>query len=214
MHTIFSDGKNSIEEMVKTASDIGLKTIAITDHIWKSSDWFDDYLGEIYRLRKEFKDLKILVGFEAKALSTNGEIDAIDTVCTKADIKLGAIHRIPKSEKCGEFLLGEEIKKDKNLAYINWLTTTKNMIKNVNVDIVAHPCMVLDRYNIEVNINDIVELFNLANQYNAKLEISSRYKKSNIYLLKVLEKNPYFINLISYGSDSHSMQEMQKVSCG
>lgn len=35
MHTRFSDGKNSIDEMVKTAAEIGYDEIAITDHL----DW-------------------------------------------------------------------------------------------------------------------------------------------------------------------------------
>jgi len=208
MHTIYSDGENTIEEMVIRSIEIGLKKIAITDHIWKSSNWFDDYYNEIIELRKKYSEIEILVGFEAKALSINGEIDATEYMCKKVDIRLGAIHRIPKSEKLGEFLTRDEVLDNKELAYRNWLITTKNMIKNPNVDIIAHPFMVLDKYNIDVNMEDVKHLVALAKKYEKKLEISNRYKQSNKYLIDILLEVPYLIYVISYGSDAHSRFEI------
>ena len=117
MHTTYSDGKNTIEEMVQTAIEIGLKKIAITDHIWRNSNWFNYYYNEIIDLRKKYLQIKIMIGFEAKALSTNGEIDAIDYMCKNADIRIGAIHRIPKSRELGKFLKRDEVLSNKKLAY-------------------------------------------------------------------------------------------------
>jgi len=211
MHTVFSDGKNSVEEMIKKSIELGLKKIAITDHIWKSSEWFDDYYNEIIRLKKKYSQIAILIGFEAKALSINGEIDANNEMCQKANIRLGAIHRIPKSNNLNEYFKKEEIIDNKREAYSQWFKTTKNMIRNCNVDIIAHPCMVLDKYNISIDKNDIFELFLLAKEYNKKLEISSRYKKSNIYLLEILKNNPFFYNCISYGSDAHNINDLQRI---
>jgi len=209
MHTIFSDGKNSIEEMIETAERLSLKTIAITDHIWQSSQWFFDYCALIKQKNKMGK-LTILIGFEAKALSVNGEIDATQSMCNEADIKIGAIHRIPAGDKLNHFLTREEVSEDKDKAYFNWLQTTINLIKNKNVDIVAHPCMVLDKYNLEKKEEDILNLFILAKKYNKKLEISSRYKKSNLILINAIKNNPNFLPFISYGSDAHSIEDLVK----
>jgi HisJ family histidinol phosphate phosphatase len=209
MHTTFSDGKNSIEEMINTAENLGLKTIAITDHIWRSSDWFDTYL-ELIKKENINRSLNILVGFEAKALSINGEIDATNEMCNSSDMKIGAIHRIPEGNILNKYLTRECINNDPKNAYKNWLQTTKNMIKNKHLDVVAHPCMALVKYNLEAKEKDIYSLFVLVKKYNKKLEISTRYKKSNSILFKVLNNNPHFLAYISYGSDAHSIDDLKK----
>lgn len=209
MHTTFSDGKNSIEEMVTVAEELGLHAIAITDHIWKTSEWFDKYC-KLIKNENEKRNINILIGFEAKALSTNGEIDATKVMCNNADIKIGAIHRIPSSKEHNQYLTREDIVNNKQEAYNNWLETTKNMIINSDVDIIAHPLMALDKYSINVKENDIMDLFLLSKKYNTKLEISSRYNKSNKPLLNTLFQQPSFFQFISYGSDSHSVSELYK----
>jgi len=208
MHTTYSDGVNSVEDMVKMAIKIGLNQIAITDHIWRSTEWFDEYKEKIISLRA--KNLNLLVGFEAKALSINGEIDATQYMCDHSDIKLGAIHRIPSGKELNAYLTKEEIIEDKNFAYLNWLNTTINMIKNRNVDIIAHPLMALDKYNIKANKSEIIEIMLLAKQYNTNFEISTRYKKSNQLIFDILSKIPSLCGVISYGSDAHSAIELQK----
>jgi histidinol phosphatase-like PHP family hydrolase len=47
MHTNFTDGKHSVEEMVKAADTIGLKKIAITEHVRRDSKWIDKYIKEV-----------------------------------------------------------------------------------------------------------------------------------------------------------------------
>jgi len=209
MHTTFSDGKNSIEDMIATAEKLGLKTIAITDHIWRSSEWFDNYYRLIHEENKN-KKVNALIGFEAKALSINGEIDATQKMCSISDIRIGAIHRIPSGNILNEYLTREDVIDDKNKAYDNWFETTKNMIKNKNVDIIAHPCMALNKYTLEQDEEDIYALFLLVQKYNKKLEITNRYKNSNNILFKVLKKYPHFLAYISYGSDSHSANDLIK----
>jgi HisJ family histidinol phosphate phosphatase len=209
MHTTFSDGKNSIKEMIDTAEKLGLKTIAITDHIWRNSDWFDEYF-ELIKKENIDRSLNILVGFEAKALSINGEIDATNEMCNSSDMRIGAIHRIPEGNILNKYLTRECISNDPQNAYKNWLQTTKNMIKNKHLDVVAHPCMALIKYNLEAKEKDIHSLFVLVKKYNKKLEISNRYKKSNNLLIKILITNPNFLSYISYGSDAHSIDDLKK----
>ena len=207
MHTTYSDGKNSVKQMVDTAKKLGLKTIAITDHIWRSSDWFDEYAKEIKSIDSE---VKVLIGFEAKALSVNGEIDATKVMCKVADIRIGAIHRIPKSSDINEYLKREEVLQNREFAYNNWLTTMKNLIKNSDVDIIAHPFMVLDKYSLNIDFKDIENLFKLASDYKKRLEVSARYKESNKYIWDFLHKKPNYINFISFGSDAHSIDDLIK----
>ncbi len=213
IHTTFSDGKNTIIEMIDTAESLDLKTISITDHIWKNSDWFDKYYFQI-KEENEKRKINILIGFEAKALSLNGEIDATQFMCEIASIRIGAIHRIPSGKIKNSYLSEKDIKSDKLLAYKNWLITTINLLKNDKVDVVAHPCMVLNKYNLEHNIGDIYKLFKIAKAYNKKLEISSRYKESNIPLFDILKKHQNLLTYINYGSDAHSIYELKKAHNG
>lgn len=213
MHTTFSDGKNSIKEMIDTADNLGLKTICITDHIWQSSKWFNKYC-ELIKMNSINRNLNVLIGFEAKALDVSGNIDATEEMCNKADIRIGAIHRIPNGNILNEYLTREDILKNKKYAYNNWLQTTKNMIKNIDVDIIAHPCMVLKKYKLEQKEEDIYNLFILAQKYNKKMEISSRYKGVNDFLFNILKQYPSLITYTSYGSDSHSVDDLIKAHNG
>ena len=52
LHSKFSDGKNSIEEMVLTAIKLGLEEVAFTDHVRRDTKWLDKYAAEIKRVQK------------------------------------------------------------------------------------------------------------------------------------------------------------------
>ena len=62
--------------MLTQAKRKKLKSIAITEHVRKSSEWIYDYVGEIEHQRK-YTDIKVIIGFEAKIL-LDGTIDCID----------------------------------------------------------------------------------------------------------------------------------------
>lgn len=205
-HTIFSDGKNTIEETVDTALKLGIKKIAITDHIWRVSNWFDNYYETIKSTKRN--KIEILAGFEAKALSINGEIDASSLAIKLADIKLGAIHRIPRSEKEYVFFTEEEVYQDKGLAYYNWLKTTIALIRNRNIDVIAHPFFVLYKYGIELNKEDVGIIVKNVMQNDKKLELNKRYNESNKPLLEYISRYPFAINYVCYGSDAHSIEEL------
>jgi len=206
IHTTYSDGRNSVEEMVKKAVSLGFKKIAITDHIWKTSDWFNEYYNHIKSLN--YEGIEVLVGFEAKALNINGEIDAPKSAILKADIRIGAIHRIPKSEKAGEFFTKDEACLERQLAYKNWFTTTIGLIQNKNVDIVAHPFMVLFKYGIEPRGKEINSIMESITKHKKKIELTGRYKKSNKPLIEYIIEHPSAINFLTYGSDAHGVDDL------
>lgn len=49
IHTNYSDGRDSVEKYILEAKKKGLTEIAITDHIWRTSEWVDDYVNENLR---------------------------------------------------------------------------------------------------------------------------------------------------------------------
>ena len=72
IHADVTDGEMKIEEIIEEAKRLGLKKIAITEHISKTPtyDWFK-FRDKIKKIKVE--GLKILVGVEAKVLNEGGE---------------------------------------------------------------------------------------------------------------------------------------------
>ena len=62
MHTVFSDGKNTPEEMVEEAIRLGLDTVGISDHshldpCGMTLEAGAEYRAELARLKKKYSDV-------------------------------------------------------------------------------------------------------------------------------------------------------------
>jgi len=214
MHTIYSDGMNTPEEMIRTAIDSGLTTIAITDHVWKTSDWVEKYVEELLDLKnKYYGKIEVLIGYEAKAINTNGEVDVSGYLSEKADFRLGSVHRIPEYDSDYSFLTREQVLNDKVTAYKKWLETTINLLANSDVDMIAHPFWALYKYDIIPEDEDIIKLFSSACRKRKFLEFSYRYSNINHYYFDAINNYPGYLTCLRYGSDSHSVEEL-RISSG
>ncbi|MCD9024752.1 PHP domain-containing protein [Cohnella silvisoli] len=77
LHSNYSDGKNTPEEMIEAAIKIGYEAIALTDHVWKSSTWIPAYSAHLETLKKKYANkITLYSGIEAKVVSLEGDIDA------------------------------------------------------------------------------------------------------------------------------------------
>src|SRR2546423_2066670 len=96
-HTIYSDGKHSVEQMVATAEAMGMKYITITDH---SPTAF--YAGgvKIDRLQRQWEEIdevqektkvKILKGTESDIIA-DGSLDYPDWILEQFDVIVASIH--------------------------------------------------------------------------------------------------------------------------
>jgi len=97
LHSTFSDGRNTPEEIVEYAILNLYDEIAIVDHVRRTTDWLDNFTIAIERLKRAYQDRIILhSGIEAKVINLQGDIDARADFFPKVDLVLGAFHRIPK----------------------------------------------------------------------------------------------------------------------
>jgi DNA polymerase (family 10) len=96
-HTTYSDGKHSIEEMVRAAEAMGMKYITITDH---SPTAF--YAGGVTldRLKRQWEEIdevqekvkvKILRGTESDIVAS-GALDYPDRILEQFDVIVASIH--------------------------------------------------------------------------------------------------------------------------
>jgi DNA polymerase (family 10) len=96
-HTVYSDGKNTIEEMARAAESLGMAYITITDH---SPSAF--YAGglDVERLKRQWDEIaevqervnvRILRGTESDILA-DGALDFPDDVIEQLDVVIASIH--------------------------------------------------------------------------------------------------------------------------
>ncbi|MGJ7046060.1 DNA polymerase/3'-5' exonuclease PolX [Thermoanaerobacterium thermosulfurigenes] len=98
VHTIYSDGANTISEMVNAARDCGYKIIGITDHS-KSAFYANGLkeedvlrqLDEIDELNNKYSDIKILKGIESDILK-DGSLDYDEDILRRLDFVIASVH--------------------------------------------------------------------------------------------------------------------------
>ena len=89
MHTVFSDGKNTPEEMVLEAIRLGLDTVGISDHshgepCGMTQEAIGPYHAEIARLKEKYAGtIRVLCGLERDILSDD---------YTEYDYTIGSVH--------------------------------------------------------------------------------------------------------------------------
>jgi DNA polymerase (family 10) len=98
MHTVYSDGRDSVAGMVHAARALGYGYIAITDHSPTSRasrvltlDRIADQAEDIERARLLAPDMTILHGIECDILE-DGSLDVPDRVLERLDIVLASMH--------------------------------------------------------------------------------------------------------------------------
>jgi len=98
MHSSWSDGRDSIEQMVSTCAELGYEYIAITDHSPGSMasrnltlDGVARQAAEIASLRERYSHIEILHGCEVDILP-DGRLDFPDRVLQQFDIVLASLH--------------------------------------------------------------------------------------------------------------------------
>lgn len=205
-HSNYSDGKNSVEEMIETAIDLGYDAIGITDHVWITSGWVNKFSQHINRLKEKYKrDINVYSGLEAKVLNLKGEIDSHHSFDQLVDFTLGSIHRIPFNG--GFYNISKGILDEKEKMFENWYIAFNNMLKNPRVDIVAHPLAELKRFNIELEYEQKIKIAKLLIESEKVIEINVRHKAPDDDLIQLLKN--YKARVI-FSSDSHSIEDLKR----
>jgi histidinol phosphatase-like PHP family hydrolase len=205
LHTTFSDGKDSPNDMVITAIMLGYDQITFTDHVRRDSNWLDDYISEISRLKKEFSNKIIIkIGVEAKIINLRGDIDFNSDYRSELDVVLAAIHRIPVGDesyiKYSDSIFNE-------IEIYNCIkTATCNAIENPLVDVIAHP--------FQLGSEEIFFPLFSEEYCNHLRDLSiknSKYMEFNVSKYNGCVQDNYWIFpdfKVWVGTDSHSVRDM------
>ncbi|MCT8137439.1 DNA polymerase/3'-5' exonuclease PolX [Anaerobacillus sp. CMMVII] len=200
MHSTWSDGANSIEEMAIRAKEKGYSYIAITDHskFLKVANGLTEarlkaQREEIKKLNEKFDDFTILTGVEMDILP-DGTLDYEDEFIEDIDFVIASIHSSFSQDR-------ETI--------MQRLTTA---LKNHHVDLIAHPTgRIIGRregYDVDLDL-----LLDLAKETNTALELNAnphRLDLSAHWVKKAQEKGVK----IMINTDAHNLEMLEHMEIG
>ena len=194
-HSTWSDGKNSIEEMVQAAKQEKHKYLAITDHSQSlgvanglTAKRVEQQRKEIAKVRKSLdKNFVLLHGTEMEVLA-DGTLDFPDEVLATFDIVIASVHtslRQPREQVTQRML---------------------NAIQNPHVDIIAHPSgrLIGRREPADLDMDRILEA---ALEHGTILEINSnpeRLDLNDIYARRAAEMGI----LLTINTDAHRPEHL------
>ena len=182
-HSVFSDGKNTLEEMVLSAIEKGCHEIGFSDHApmpfyceWDVKEpLIEDYKEEVLRLKEKYKGkIKIYLGIEQDYYSVPAE---------GYDYIIGSVHFVYKN---GEYLpvdiSAKEVKAfiDKHYegdayAYCEDYFKTVKDIYNVT------KCQIIGHFDLVTKFNEVLPMIDINNP---------RYVRAVDDALSVLTKTP------------------------
>ena len=200
MHTVETDGKNTIEEMAEAAKARGYKYMAITDHSKNLAfaNGLDDKraIAHIQRIRAanaKIDGITIFAGIEVDILA-DGDLDLSDDVLAQMDLVIASVHSVFNQEpaKMTDRLL--------------------KAIANPNTSIIGHPTGRLqlrrDAYHFDMDV-----VLTSAAKHKVAMELNSypdRLDLNDVHLRQAKQKGVKIV----INTDSHHTSHLDKIRYG
>lgn len=200
MHTKWSDGANTIEEMVEEARKMGHEFIAITDHVGSlkiaggmDEDEIRKQMREVEKVNEKYDDIHVFYGVEVNIMK-DGSLDMGKSVLKDVDVVVAGIHS-------GLRMSEEEM--------------TARMIKAMEsgvVNIIAHPTgrIIQRREGIKL---DFEKVFDAAKENGVVMEINAqpaRLDLNDVHVKRAVEKGLK----LSIGTDAHNLSNLHYINLG
>ena len=200
MHTVATDGKNSIRDMAEKAGEMGYSYIAITDHSKAvrvagglGEKELAKHLKEIEKVNNQFPDVRILKGVEVDILP-DGSLDLKDDILKECEVVLAAVHSRFNLEE------GEMTRR------------IIQALKNPRVNILAHPTgrLILEREPYRVNLKEIIQA---AIEEGVVLEINAYPDRLDLRDVDARMAKEMGAKL-AISTDAHSVPQMEVMKFG
>ncbi|MDN5348103.1 MAG: polymerase [Clostridia bacterium] len=200
MHTRWSDGLSSIEEMVAAARQKGYAYLAITEHSRSlgvarglSVEKLLAQQEEIRSLNRKFTDITILAGIEVDILS-DGSLDYAEEILASLDLVIASIH--------SGFQQSEE----------QLMARIEAALRHPYVDILGHPTgrMLARRRPYAVDVGRIIEL---AAETGTILEINSSPDRLDLTAEAALRAKEYGVP-VCINTDAHDCYHLDDIWYG
>jgi len=200
MHTIETDGRNTIEEMAEAARDRGYEYIAITDHsknlAFANGLTDERALAHIERIRmveKKMKGIRILAGIEVDILG-DGSLDLSDSVLEEMDIVIASVHSLFNQDRA---------------------TMTDRLLKaiaNPNTSLIGHPTgrQLLRRDAYQFDFDAVLKA---AAKHKVAMELNSYPERLDLNDVHLRLAKQHGVKIV-INTDSHHTSHMEKIRYG
>ena len=207
IHTTFSDGVNTVEEILEYNQTHNCLDLAFTDHVDKKTKWFNKYYSKINKLRKKY-DFNVYIGCEVKILD-DGSLNTTKDILGKSEFTIASVHFFENydSNRMRELSFKEMLKTEVELIH----KLTKHF-DYLYVDVLGHPFGMTLKFHPfkEIPLKYIKEIYNLYETYSTLFEANSRYLCLN--LMKFIKtKIKHGKHNFSFGSDVHDIHELTNI---
>jgi DNA polymerase (family 10) len=200
MHTVETDGRNTIEEMAEAARERGYQYMAITDHsknlAFANGLTDERALAHIERIRgvdKTMKGIRIFAGIEVDILG-DGSLDLSDSVLEQMDIVIASVH--------SQFNLDRTAMTDRLL----------KAIANPNTSLIGHPTgrQLLRR---EAYQFDVDAVFKAAAKHRVAMELNSYPERLDLNDVHLRMAKQHGVKIV-INTDSHHTSHLEKMRYG
>ena len=200
MHTVETDGRNTIEEMAGAAKARGYQYLAITDHSKNLAfaNGLDDtravaHIAKIHAAGKQIEGITIFAGIEVDILA-DGDLDLPDDVLAQMDIVIASVHSVFNQEpaKMTDRLL--------------------KAVENPNTSIIGHPTgrIQLRREGYAFDMHAVLAA---AAKHKVAMELNSYPDRLDLNDVHLRQAKQHGVKIV-INTDSHHTSHMEKIRYG
>ena len=200
MHTVETDGKNTIEEMAAAAKARGYSYMAITDHSKNLAfaNGLDDkraveHIARIRAVGKQFDGITIFAGIEVDILA-DGDLDLSDDVLAQMDLVIASVHSVFNQDpaKMTERLL--------------------KTVENPNTSIIGHPTgriqLRRDGYQFDMH-----QVLTAAAKHKVAMELNAYPDRLDLNDVNLRQAKQHGVKIV-INTDAHHTSHMEKIRYG
>jgi DNA polymerase (family 10) len=200
MHTVETDGRNTIEEMAEAARERGYEYMAITDHSKNlafanglTDERALEHIARIRAVEKKMKGIRIFAGVEVDILG-DGSLDLSDSVLEQMDIVIASVH--------------SQFNQDRT-------TMTDRLLKaiaNPNTSLIGHPTgrQLLRRDAYQFDFDAVLKA---AAKHKVAMELNSYPERLDLNDVHLRMAKQHGVKIV-INTDSHHTSHMEKLRYG
>jgi len=200
MHTVETDGRNTIEEMAEAAKARGHQYMAITDHSKNLAfaNGLDDkraiaHIEKIRNANEQIDGIRIFAGIEVDILP-EGDLDLSDSVLAQMDLVIASVHSVFNQEpaKMTERLI--------------------KAIENPNTSLIGHPTgriqLRRDAYPFDMHA-----VLTAAAKHKVAMELNAYPDRLDLNDINLRQAKQHGVKIV-INTDAHHTSHMDKIRYG